>query len=230
MVNGPVVGPCSSLALQRDKSQSYLCARYDNNLGFYVLLLRTLSIRYSAALVFCRGGPRKDRLLLLRNIRWSDLEHTILVGSSTAETLTGAKASRDTYTGLEDQGQKLPSKAWTLHGLWPDFCNGSFTQYCDLSRQFDPSPSPNTTNGLPNGTFIPPYKGPNIGTFLEPFGKADLLSYMQTFWINQGAPNADFWGHEFSKHATVSFPFQWLCFRSVLVFLLHQTYTVRLSH
>jgi ribonuclease T2 len=25
---------------------------------------------------------------------------------------------------------------------------------------------------------------------------------MNKYWINQGAPNADFWGHEFSKHGT----------------------------
>jgi len=45
----------------------------------------------------------------------------------------------DTYTGLEAQGQLLPPNQWTLHGLWPDFCNGSFTQYCDLNRQYDPT-------------------------------------------------------------------------------------------
>nr|POE87395.1 ribonuclease trv [Quercus suber] len=84
----------------------------------------------------------------------------------------------DTYTGHESEGQLLPANTWTIHGLWPDFCNGSFTQYCDLNRQYDPSPSPNTTNGLPNGTVVPRYTGPSIGTFLEPFGKFDLLAYM----------------------------------------------------
>ena len=109
----------------------------------------------------------------------------------------------DTYTGLEAQGQKLPADTWTVHGLWPDFCNGSFTQYCDLSRQLDPAPSPNTTNGLPNGrskssvtqlrfstlkaragTVVRPYTGPNIGTFLEPFGLYDLLAFMNKFAVN----------------------------------------------
>ena len=93
----------------------------------------------------------------------------------------------DTHTGLESQGQVLPKDSWTLHGLWPDFCNGSFTQYCDLNRQYDPSPSPKTTNGLPNGTVVPPYTGPNIGTFLEPFGKYDLLAYMNKCVAPQSA-------------------------------------------
>ena len=99
------------------------------------------------------------------------------------------------------------------------------------SRQYDPVPSPNTTNGLSNGTVVAPYKGPNIGTFLEPFGKFDLLAYMNKFfapasrrivpltdlrshrfWIAQGQPNPDFWGHEFSKHATCFSTFDLPCY------------------
>lgn len=30
----------------------------------------------------------------------------------------------DTYTGFESEGQLLPKNSWTLHGLWPDFCDG----------------------------------------------------------------------------------------------------------
>jgi hypothetical protein len=72
--------------------------------------------------------------------------------------------------------------------------NGSYTQYCDLSRQYDPVPSPNTTTGLPNGTVVPAYNGSGIGTFLEPFGRYDLLEYMNTYWIAQNSPNQDLWG------------------------------------
>jgi hypothetical protein len=72
--------------------------------------------------------------------------------------------------------------------------NGSYTQYCDLSRQYDPVPSPNTTTGLSNGTVVPAYNGSGIGTFLEPFGRYDLLEYMNTYWIAQNSPNQDLWG------------------------------------
>ncbi|KAI5365030.1 Putative ribonuclease T2 [Septoria linicola] len=108
----------------------------------------------------------------------------------------------------------LPENTFTLHGLWPDYCNGSYGQYCDkdFSRQYDPIPSPNTTNGLPNGTVVPPYTGPNIGTFLEPFGKFDLLAWMNKYWISQSGPNADFWAHEFSKHATCFSTFDVPCY------------------
>ncbi|KAF2834505.1 ribonuclease T2 [Patellaria atrata CBS 101060] len=118
----------------------------------------------------------------------------------------------DTYTGLEAQGQLLPKKTWTLHGLWPDFCNGSYTQYCDLGRQYDPDPSPNTTTGTPSGTPVIPYTGPDIGTFVEDAGRADLKGWMNKYWIAQNQPNPDFWGHEFSKHATCFSTFDVPCY------------------
>lgn len=135
-----------------------------------------------------------------------------LVDSCCTETYGGLLLSTqfwDTYTGLESSGQLIPSKSWTLHGLWPDFCNGSYTQYCDLSRQYDVDPSPDTTD---SGAPIPAYSGPPVSTFIEAFGKYDLLAWMNTYWINQGASNADFWGHEFSKHATCYSTFDLPCY------------------
>ena len=50
----------------------------------------------------------------------------------------------------------------------------SFDQYCDLSRQYDPSPSPSV---LPDGTSVPPYTGPGVDTFVAEFGRVDLLDF-----------------------------------------------------
>lgn len=97
-------------------------------------------------------------------------------------------------------------------GLWPDFCNGSYTQYCDLTRQYDPLPSPNTTTGTPEGTPVPAWTGPDIGSFLEPLGKLDLLAYMRRYWVASGQPSPDFWGHEFGKHATCFSTFDVECY------------------
>ncbi|KJX99514.1 ribonuclease t2 like protein [Zymoseptoria brevis] len=106
----------------------------------------------------------------------------------------------------------LPPNEFTLHGLWPDFCNGSYTQYCDLSRQYDPFPSPNTTNGLPNGTVVPAYDGAGVDTFLEAFGLYDLLAWMNKHWVAQTGPNHILWAHEFSKHGTCYSTFDLPCY------------------
>lgn len=95
---------------------------------------------------------------------------------------------------------------------------GSFTQYCDLSRQYDPKPSPNTTTGTPSGKPVPPYKGESIDNWFAPYGKFDLLAYMKKFWVSQGDLNWVFWAHEFSKHATCYSTFQTECFVSWLVY------------
>ncbi|CCF41495.1 ribonuclease T2 family protein [Colletotrichum higginsianum] len=118
----------------------------------------------------------------------------------------------NTHTGLESEGQKLPQDSWGIHGLWPDFCNGSYTQYCDLSRQYDPIPSPNTTTGKPDGTPVPAWTGSSFDAFVKPFERFDLLEYMNKFWIAQYTPNWVLWAHEFSKHATCFSTFDVECY------------------
>ncbi|KAI0052543.1 ribonuclease T2 [Auriscalpium vulgare] len=115
----------------------------------------------------------------------------------------------DTYTGFEQKGQLLPKGSWTIHGLWPDNCDGSFEQYCDLSRQYDPAPSPAI---LPNGTTVPVYTGPGVDTFILEYGRVDLLDYMEKYWVSQGQANNAFWAHEFSKHATCTSTFDVACY------------------
>lgn len=73
-------------------------------------------------------------------------------------------------------------------------------------------PSPNTTTGTATGTPVPPYTGPSIDTFLAPLGKADLLAWMQRYWVAQAQPSPDFWAHEFSKHATCYSTFDVPCY------------------
>ncbi|GAB0132726.1 hypothetical protein EsDP_00001154 [Epichloe bromicola] len=113
-----------------------------------------------------------------------------------------------TFTGLESKGQMYAKDSWSIHGLWP----GSYTQYCDLSRQYDPEPAPNTTDSKPEGTPVPPYRGEPIDRWFEPYGKLDLLAYMSRYWVSQYDANWVFWAHEFSKHATCFSTFQKECY------------------
>ncbi|GJJ13803.1 hypothetical protein Clacol_008060 [Clathrus columnatus] len=53
-------------------------------------------------------------------------------------------------------GTALPQN-WTVHGLWPDNCDGSFEENCDSSRDYT-----------------------NITQILESQGQTALLTFMQT--------------------------------------------------
>lgn len=66
--------------------------------------------------------------------------------------------------------------------------------------------------GKPDGTTVEPWNGAAISEFLKPFGKLDLLAFMNRHWIAQNQPNSDFWAHEFSKHATCFSSFDVECY------------------
>ncbi|KAL9018708.1 MAG: hypothetical protein Q9185_004022 [Variospora sp. 1 TL-2023] len=72
-----------------------------------------------------------------------------------------------------------PNNSWTVHGLWPDRCDGTYEQYCDPSREYD-----------------------NVTAIISAAGKTDLLSYMNTYWKDYQGDDEDFWEHEWDKHGT----------------------------
>jgi len=72
-----------------------------------------------------------------------------------------------------------PDDSWTLHGLWPDLCDGSYPSYC---------------------TAAPRYY--NISSILTEASQTSLLDDMNTYWLpNSGTPE-NFWQHEWNKHGT----------------------------
>ena len=72
-----------------------------------------------------------------------------------------------------------PSNSWTVHGLWPDHCDGTYDSNCDPSRAYT-----------------------NITAILQSYGRTDLLSYMNEFWVDIDGDNESFWEHEWAKHGT----------------------------
>ncbi|KAH8099754.1 ribonuclease T2 [Cristinia sonorae] len=72
-----------------------------------------------------------------------------------------------------------PSDSWTIHGLWPDNCDGTFGQDCDPSRAYT-----------------------DIADLLSSQGASDTLSFMKEFWVDINGQNEQFWEHEWSKHGT----------------------------
>ncbi|TID14304.1 ribonuclease M [Venturia nashicola] len=72
-----------------------------------------------------------------------------------------------------------PSDSWTIHGLWPDHCDGTYDSTCDSKRQYT-----------------------NITQILQGFGDTSTLSYMQTYWKDYSGDDESFWEHEWGKHGT----------------------------
>ena len=72
-----------------------------------------------------------------------------------------------------------PNDSWTIHGLWPDNCDGSYSSYCDDSMNVN-----------------------SIKSVLQSFNETELLDFMNTYWKDYQGNDDDLWTHEFNKHAT----------------------------
>ncbi|KKZ63582.1 ribonuclease T2 family protein [[Emmonsia] crescens] len=72
-----------------------------------------------------------------------------------------------------------PTDSWTIHGLWPDNCDGTYDQYCDRSREYS-----------------------NITSIMNARGRAQVLNDMTIFWKDYKGNDESFWAHEWNKHGT----------------------------
>lgn len=54
-----------------------------------------------------------------------------------------------------------PDDSWTIHGLWPDKCNGGYDENCDPSRAYT-----------------------DIGSLLQDAGATKTYDYMKKYWKN----------------------------------------------
>lgn len=71
-----------------------------------------------------------------------------------------------------------PNDSFTLHGLWPDNCDGSFEQFCDNSMEISDPVS-----------------------IIEQHDR-DLLDTMHKYWKDFKGNDAYLWKHEWNKHGT----------------------------
>ncbi|GKU10609.1 ribonuclease t2 family protein [Fusarium langsethiae] len=72
-----------------------------------------------------------------------------------------------------------PSDSWTIHGLWPDYCDGTYPQFCDKSREYT-----------------------DIKSIVSKFLGNSTLSYMDKYWVSEDGNDESFWEHEWDKHGT----------------------------
>ncbi|KAI5821117.1 ribonuclease Trv [Pyronema omphalodes] len=71
-----------------------------------------------------------------------------------------------------------PVDSWTIHGLWPDNCDGTFESSCDPARAY-----------------------PSITDILQSRGETELLDEMSLLWKGLNG-DEDLWQHEWAKHGT----------------------------
>ncbi|KAK6434878.1 Ribonuclease T2 precursor (RNase T2) [Oleoguttula sp. CCFEE 5521] len=82
-----------------------------------------------------------------------------------------------------------PNNSWTIHGLWPDNCDGTYQQFCDPAREYT-----------------------NLTQILQSFGRQDLVDYALTYWASNSGSAESFWEHEFGKHGTCMSTFDPPCY------------------
>ncbi|OBA28059.1 ribonuclease T2 [Hanseniaspora valbyensis NRRL Y-1626] len=83
---------------------------------------------------------------------------------------------------------------FTLHGLWPDNCDGSYAQFCDLSRDI----KYNLTDMLLNQDL---YQSENL-PYLSPDSGLNLVNDLKQWWKSNNGNDESLWVHEYNKHGT----------------------------
>ncbi|PVV00188.1 hypothetical protein BB560_005385 [Smittium megazygosporum] len=73
-----------------------------------------------------------------------------------------------------------PADQFTIHGLWPDYCNGTYLPEagCDSTRVYD-----------------------NVGPMVKS-ANSSLYDYMVNYWPSSSGDHEGFWTHEWNKHGT----------------------------
>jgi len=74
-----------------------------------------------------------------------------------------------------------PTDSFTIHGLWPDNCDGTFEEDCDPSRDYT-----------------------DISGLLTAQNATTTLDFMNDFWLNDpdDGSNEELWEHEWATHGT----------------------------
>lgn len=75
-----------------------------------------------------------------------------------------------------------PDDSWTIHGLWPDTCNGSYDSDCDPARNNNNIAQVLRQSSHPNAS--------------------STLDAMNQYWLALNGNDAQLWSHEWNKHGT----------------------------
>ncbi|KAH7412763.1 ribonuclease T2-like protein [Cadophora sp. MPI-SDFR-AT-0126] len=90
-----------------------------------------------------------------------------------------------------------PGDSWTLHGLWPDLCDGSYPTFCTAAPMYH-----NITAILSSSNASLPPSSPPSTPATTTTTSSTLLDFMQTYWLPNRGTADSFWEHEWNKHGT----------------------------
>ncbi|ODV80627.1 ribonuclease T2, partial [Suhomyces tanzawaensis NRRL Y-17324] len=120
---------------------------------------------------------------ILMQTQFWDFDQKLLAIAKSNDTALIEQAERE-YT-VSDPVQN----SFTIHGLWNDFCNGSYPTNCNPPLEF--ADTENLTQII-----------------RDEFNQPELYEYMIKYWVNNeksNVPNGGsiaLWEHEYNKHGT----------------------------
>ncbi|KAJ3011925.1 ribonuclease T2-like [Thoreauomyces humboldtii] len=88
----------------------------------------------------------------------------------------------------------LPKKEWTMHGLWPDYCNGTY-------------------NTSPLGC-DPVRRDVNVLDTLAAVAPKSWIDKLKSVWMGADGDYNWFWSHEWNKHGTCLSTLNPTCFKN----------------
>ncbi|SNX87258.1 related to Ribonuclease Trv [Melanopsichium pennsylvanicum] len=86
-------------------------------------------------------------------------------------------------TNAADPSNNGPKDSTTIHGLWPDYCDGTYPQFCS------------SVSGIPE------YTGEQIEAVMQKYDPALFALYSKYFKDSDG-DSTSFLSHEYNKHGT----------------------------
>lgn len=156
-------------------------------------MLTTWAITFFSAVAL--GSITQQQLGLLKSsqqpLELAPFAHDISNPTCPADSPVSCKAKGQFDKCCYEEALFLSTQFWnyypaigandtfTLHGLWPDNCDGSFEQFCDNSMNVK-----------------------NVSRILTEFGETELLDEMRKDWLNINHNDESLWLHEFNKHGT----------------------------
>lgn len=89
---------------------------------------------------------------------------------------------------LIDDNQCISNNSWSIHGLWPDYSNGSYPQFCHFDNHCNEAICTKSVQECHL----------NISNYIT---TSDLLYDMNQYWCSVDlSMNNNFWCHEWCKH------------------------------